>query len=68
MNTRLFVLPSEILLNERKRNRGRKGKKEGGRERERRRKETRQQWPKAATHFWRTESRWNSSRELKTKY
>lgn len=34
LNTRLFVLPSEILLNERKRNRGRKVRKEGGRENE----------------------------------
>lgn len=34
LNTYLFVLPSEILLNERKRNGGRKGRKEGGRENE----------------------------------
>ena len=73
LNTCFFVLPCAIPLNERKRKRGREGKREGGRKKEKedaqgqRELESRQQWPKATTNSWRTESRWNSSREPKNK-
>lgn len=71
LNTCFFMLPCELLLNERKRKGGRGGK--GGREKEKedaqgqRELESRQQWPKATTNSWRTESRWNGSREPKTR-
>ena len=77
LNTCLFVVPSEIL-NEGKR----KGKKEGekGRGKRKGKKEGREggkkEFPrakrtgkqtKATTNFWKTEGTWKSSRELITK-